>query len=109
MQSNKPSADFIRFYSYRGQNYKDAIVKDLLEIFNQELSRMQTCTMRKKEIAKDKSIEISSFDKNGTKFCFNFEAEEYFAPHSIPRRITKPPNRIPRSFAGHTHMLAFRI
>jgi hypothetical protein len=70
MQSNKPSADFIRFYSYRGQNYKDAIVKDLLEIFNQELSRMQTCTMRKKEIAKDKSIEISSFDKNGTKFCF---------------------------------------
>jgi hypothetical protein len=26
--------------------------------------------MRKQEIAKDKSIEISSFDKNGTKFCF---------------------------------------
>jgi hypothetical protein len=34
MQSNKPSADYIRFYSYRGQNYKQAVVNDLLDIFN---------------------------------------------------------------------------
>lgn len=68
MQSNKPSSEFIKFYSFRGEFYKDSIVNGLLKIFNQEVSRIQTVILRNRD-KKDASY-ITNFDKNGKRFCF---------------------------------------
>lgn len=68
MLSNKPSSEFIKFYSFRGEFYKDSIVNGLLKIFNQEISRIQTVILRNRD-KKDHSY-ITNFDKNGKRFCF---------------------------------------
>ncbi len=68
MQSNKPSSEFIKFYSYRGSNYKDAIVNGLHNMFLQEISRIQTVLRR--NMSKNDSGFIKNFDTNGRKFCF---------------------------------------
>lgn len=68
MLSNKPSSEFIRFYSERGTNYRETITDGMMDIFNQELSRIQTVLMRNLD-SKDPRF-IKNFDKNGRKFCF---------------------------------------
>lgn len=68
MLSNKPSSEFIRFYSERGTNYRETITDGMMDIFNQELSRIQTILMRNLD-SKDPRF-IKNFDKNGKKFCF---------------------------------------
>lgn len=68
MQSNKPSSEYIRFYSYRGDKYKDSIVYGLTKMFLQELSRIQTVRMR--NLSKEDPEFIKNFDSNGRKFCF---------------------------------------
>mgnify|MGYP002520688144 CR=1 FL=1 len=69
MQSNKPSSEFIKFYTYTDENtYKDDIVDDLHEIFLQEVSRIQT--VRRRNYSKSDSEFIKNFDTNGRKFCF---------------------------------------
>lgn len=68
MLSNKPSSEFIRFYSERGTNYKETITDGMMDIFNQELSRVQTVLMRNLD-SEDPRF-IKNFDKNGKKFCF---------------------------------------
>lgn len=68
MQSNKPSSEYIRFYSYRGDKYKDSIVYGLTKMFLQELSRIQTVNMR--TLSKEDPEFIKNFDTNGRKFCF---------------------------------------
>lgn len=68
MLSNKPSSEFIRFYSERGINYRETITEGMMDIFNQELSRIQTILMRNLD-SKDPRF-IKNFDKNGKKFCF---------------------------------------
>ena len=68
MLSNKPSSEFIRFYSERGINYRETITDGMMDIFNQELSRIQTVLMRNLD-SKDPRF-IKNFDKNGKKFCF---------------------------------------
>jgi exodeoxyribonuclease-5 len=68
MQSNKPSSEFIKFYSYRGEGYKNSIVYGLHNMFLQELSRIQTVRMRNMD-KKDASF-IKNFDTNGKKFNF---------------------------------------
>lgn len=68
MLSNKPSSEFIRFYSERGTNYKETITDGMMDIFNQELSRIQTVLMRNLD-SEDPRF-IKNFDKNGKKFCF---------------------------------------
>ena len=68
MQSNKPSSEFIKFYSYRGTNYKDSIVYGLHNMFLQELSRIQTVRMRNMD-KKDVGF-IKNFDTNGRRFNF---------------------------------------
>lgn len=68
MQSNKPSSEFIKFYSYRGANYKDSIVYGLHNMFLQELSRIQTVRMRNMD-KKDVGF-IKNFDTNGRRFNF---------------------------------------
>lgn len=67
MQSNKPSSEYIRFYSYRGDKYKDSIVYGLTKMFLQELSRIQTVRMR--NLSKEDPEFIKNFDSNGRKFC----------------------------------------
>ena len=68
MQSNKPSSEFIKLYSYRGTDYKENVTHDLYEIFLQELSRIQTVKMR--NLSKNSPEFIKNFDSNGKKFCF---------------------------------------
>lgn len=68
MQSNKPSSEFIKFYSYRGANYKDSVVYGLHNMFLQELSRIQTVRMRNMD-KKDAGF-IKNFDTNGRRFNF---------------------------------------
>ena len=68
MLSNKPSSEFIRFWSYRGAFYKESITYGMMKFFNQELSRIQTVMMR--NLDKSDPRYIKNFDKNGRKFCF---------------------------------------
>ena len=68
MQSNKPSSEFIKFYSYRGDGYKNAIVNGLHNMFLQEISRIQTVLRR--NMSKNDPGFIKNFDTNGRKFCF---------------------------------------
>lgn len=68
MQSNKPSSEFIKFYSYRGEGYKNSIVYGLHNMFLQELSRIQTVRMRNMD-KKDAGF-IKNFDTNGRRFNF---------------------------------------
>lgn len=68
MQSNKPSSEFIKFYSYRGMTYKNSITNRLYDMFLQELSRIQTVRMR--NLSKKDAGFIKNFDTNGRKFCF---------------------------------------
>lgn len=68
MQSNKPSSEFIKFYSYRGEGYKNSIVYGLHNMFLQELSRIQTVRMRNMD-KKDADF-IKNFDTNGRRFNF---------------------------------------
>lgn len=68
MQSNKPSSEFIKFYSYRGEGYKNSIVYGLHNMVLQELSRIQTVRMRNMD-KKDAGF-IKNFDTNGRRFNF---------------------------------------
>lgn len=68
IQSNKPSSEFIKFYSYRGEGYKNSIVYGLHNMFLQELSRIQTVRMRNMD-KKDAGF-IKNFDTNGRRFNF---------------------------------------
>lgn len=75
MLSNKPSAEYIRFYSYRGSDYKDLITDGFIKIFGQELSRIQTVKLRNYD--KTDPRFIKNFDKNGKKFMFLDFMNEY--------------------------------
>ena len=75
MMSNKPSSEFIRFYSYRGLTYKDNITNGLKQIFDQELKRIQTVNMRNRD--KSDFDYITNWDKNGKKFNFLTFMNEY--------------------------------
>lgn len=66
--SNKPSLEFIRFYSYRGDNYKDVITNLLHNVFLQELSRIQTVELR--NLKEGDYGYIEHFDESGRKFLF---------------------------------------
>ena len=68
MQSNKPSSEFIKFYSYRSAGYKNSIANRMLDMFLQELSRIQTVRMR--NYSKNDPQFIKNFDTNGRKFNF---------------------------------------
>lgn len=68
IQSNKPSSEFIKFYSERGKDYQDTIVEGLKNIFNQELLRIRTVELRN---LTDKDHDfIKNFDTKGREFCF---------------------------------------
>lgn len=75
MLSNKPSSEFIRFYSERGTNYREALTNGFKMIFDQELSRIQTVEMR--NLSKKDSRFIKNFDTNGKKFMFLDFMNEY--------------------------------
>lgn len=75
MLSNKPSSEFIRFYSERGTNYREALTNGFKMIFDQELSRIQTVEMR--NLSKEDPRFIKNFDTNGKKFMFLDFMNEY--------------------------------
>ena len=75
MLSNKPSSEFIRFYSERGTNYREALTNGFKMIFDQELSRIQTVEMR--NLSKSDPRFIKNFDSNGKKFMFLDFMNEY--------------------------------
>ena len=68
IQSNKPSSEFIKFFSYRGIDYKKQIVSAMQEFFLQELDRIDT--VRKRNRPKEDSNYISSWDEHGRHFMF---------------------------------------
>lgn len=68
MQSNKPSSEFIKFYSYRGSDYKTSIVDGMYKMFTQELSRIQTVRLRGYD--KKDPRHIKNFDSKGRNFRF---------------------------------------
>lgn len=68
IQSNKPSSEFIKFFSYRGVDYKNKIIDGMMSFYRQELSRIDTVRKRNKQ--EDDASTISSWDKNGRKFMF---------------------------------------
>lgn len=84
MQSNKPSSEFIKFYSYRGATYKEDIVHGLHSMFLQELSRIQTVNMRNK--SKDDPSFIKNFDKNGKQFNFLPSLNSYLDNSTAAKR-----------------------
>lgn len=75
MLSNKPSSEFIRFYSERGANYREALTNGFKMIFDQELSRIQTVEMR--NLQREDPRFIKNFDTNGKKFMFLDFMNEY--------------------------------
>lgn len=75
MLSNKPSSEFIRFYSERGTNYRETLTNGFKMIFDQELSRIQTVEMR--NLTKKDPRFIKNFDTNGKKFMFLDFMNEY--------------------------------
>jgi exodeoxyribonuclease-5 len=84
MQSNKPSSEFIKFYSYRGDGYKNAIVNGLHNMFLQEISRIQTVLRR--NMSKNDSGFIKNFDTNGRKFCFLPIFNSYLEEGDVSKR-----------------------
>lgn len=84
MQSNKPSSEFIKFYSYRGDGYKNAIVNGLHDMFLQEISRIQTVLRR--NMSKNDSGFIKNFDTNGRKFCFLPIFNSYLEEGDVSKR-----------------------
>lgn len=84
MQSNKPSSEFIKFYSYRGSNYKDAIVNGLHNMFLQEISRIQTVLRR--NMSKNDPGFIKNFDTNGRKFNFLPVFNSYLEEGDVSKR-----------------------
>lgn len=84
MQSNKPSSEFIKFYSYRGDGYKNAIVNGLHNMFLQEISRIQTVLRR--NMSKNDSGFIKNFDTNGRKFNFLPVFNSYLEEGDVSKR-----------------------
>ena len=68
MQSNKPSSEYIRMERFMGPNYKETITDRLMQIFIQELSRIQTVKIR--NFQKNDERYIKNLDSNGKKFCY---------------------------------------
>ena len=70
LMSNKPSSEFMRFFSYRGPNYRERVLKGCMQLFSQELSRIQTVKKRNEVYSKEDPEWIENFDEKGSKFCF---------------------------------------
>lgn len=66
MMSNKPSSEFIKMTAFVGATMKPQLISRFGEIFQQELSRIQTVSIRNYD-KKDPNF-IKSFDKNGKRF-----------------------------------------
>jgi hypothetical protein len=87
MLSNKPSSEFIKFYSERGVNYKETITKGLKMVFDQELSRIQTVNMR--AFNKKDARFIKNFEINGKKFNFLDFMNDYLTGKSKDSELGK--------------------
>lgn len=87
MLGNKPSSEFIRFYSERGANYREALTNGFKMIFDQELSRIQTVEMR--NLSESDPRFIKNFDSNGKKFMFLDFMNEYLTGNKKSSELGK--------------------
>lgn len=75
MMSNKPSAEFIKFIRYKGLTYKNDITNELVNVYIQELMRIQTVIQR--GYTKNDPEFIKAFDNRGKHFLFLDYLDEY--------------------------------
>lgn len=79
--SDSPVVKFIKFVKYETTNENDTFKDKLIPLFNklvkQEIDRINLVNKRKALIAKGEASEINQFDKNGNKFLFIPELNEY--------------------------------
>lgn len=66
MLSNKSSSEFIKFYKYVGTEYKDSIVKGMIDIMSQEIARIRTVNIR--NLDKNSKGFIKNWDTKGKEF-----------------------------------------
>lgn len=80
MLSNKPSEEYIKFERIH-VGYKDTIVEYMLDIFTQEIDRIQAVRERQENINKDQKItskgKKETFDKRGLEFVFEDYLQKY--------------------------------
>jgi hypothetical protein len=86
IESNKPSAEYIKFYARGGVTYKQDLVDDFIKVFEQELLRIKTVVAR--EDSRNKSLErleklykdgkISETSYKNLVFEINQKAIEHF-------------------------------
>lgn len=91
MLSNKASAEFIRFYSQRGDNYQTVLLDGFKKMFDQEVSRIQT--VRRRNLSKSDPRFIKSFDSNGKRFVLFDFMNEYLDGKSSTTKYGKLLNR----------------
>ena len=75
MMSNKPSAEFIKFIRYKGLTYKNDITNELINVYIQELMRIQTVIQR--GYTKNDPEFIKAFDNRGKHFLFLDYLDDY--------------------------------
>ena len=86
IEANKPSAEYITFYARGGVSYKEDLVGDFLNVFNQELCRIKTVILREKarteKLAKLKELHdnerITTQQYNSLVYSVNQEAISRF-------------------------------
>lgn len=66
MLSNKSSSEFIKFYRYVGNRYKDRIALDMTDIMLQEIARIRTVNIR--NLTPDSKGFIKNWDTRGKQF-----------------------------------------
>ena len=91
MLSNKASAEFIRFYSQRGNNYQEVLLDGFKKMFDQEVSRIQT--VRRRNLSKSDPRFIKSFDSNGKRFVLFDFMNEYLDGKSSTTKYGELLNR----------------
>ena len=68
IQSNKPTSEYLKMKCETDAFFRDTITDRMAEIFDQELSRIQTVTLMNAQKGDDKFIK--NFSKRGKEFCF---------------------------------------
>lgn len=68
IQSNKPTSEYLKMKCETDTFFRDTITDRMAEIFDQELSRIQTVTLMNAQEGDDKYIK--NFSKRGKEFCF---------------------------------------
>lgn len=69
MLSNKPSNEFVKMVKFTGMNMEDSILDGFMEVFNQEVSRIQTVRIANLKKG-DPGFVTNLSEERGRQFCF---------------------------------------